>query len=58
MTEKKVITAGSAMECAKRLGFSESSITRMVKRSIKGMVADKADEIEGKDDMHGKGMRK
>lgn len=47
--KKKVIAAGSAKECAERLGLSESSITRMVKRPVKGMTAEKTDEIEGKD---------
>lgn len=47
--KEKVIAAGTAKECATVLGLSESSITRMTKRAVKGMVAEKADGIEGKD---------
>lgn len=48
--KEKVIAAGSAKECAERIGLSESSVTRMTKRPVKGMTAEKANEIEGKDE--------
>lgn len=52
--KEKVIAAGSAKECAERIGLSESSVTKMTKKAVKGMTAERADDIEGKDEFERK----
>ena len=48
-SKKTVIVRGTAEECANAVGVGKSSISKMVKKPVKGMVAEKTDEIEGND---------